>query len=269
MAPETYTHGHHSSVLRSHRWRTAENSAAYLLGHLRPGLDLLDVGCGAGTITVDLAQRVAPGMVAAVDSAPAAVAATKSAADAVGVALAVEPADAYHLPFGDDSFDVVHAHQVLQHLGDPVAALAEWRRVCRRGGIVAVRDADYAAMSWWPLDVRLDRWLELYSQAARANHGEPDAARHLLGWAGAAGFAVDAIQVSASAWCFATPGDRGWWADTWAERVTSSALAEQLTTTGLSTAAELAGIADAWRQWAVAADGWFAVVHGELICSVG
>src|SRR3954471_14716338 len=67
--PDTYTHGHHESVLRSHTWRTAQNSGAYLLGHLRPGLNLLDVGCGPGTITVDLAARVAPGRVVGVDAA--------------------------------------------------------------------------------------------------------------------------------------------------------------------------------------------------------
>src|SRR6476620_8065854 len=64
---ETYTHGHHESVLRSHTWRTAENSAAYLLPHLRPGFGVLDVGCGPGTITVDIALRVAPGTVVGVD----------------------------------------------------------------------------------------------------------------------------------------------------------------------------------------------------------
>jgi cyclopropane fatty-acyl-phospholipid synthase-like methyltransferase len=52
---DTYTHGHHDSVLRSHRWRTAETSAGYLLPYLRPGMRLLDVGCGPGTITIDLA----------------------------------------------------------------------------------------------------------------------------------------------------------------------------------------------------------------------
>ena len=64
----TYTHGHHESVLRSHRWRTAENSAHHLLPHLVPGQSLLDVGCGPGTITVDLARRVAPGRVTAIET---------------------------------------------------------------------------------------------------------------------------------------------------------------------------------------------------------
>ena len=54
----TYTHGHAESVLRSHRARTAANSAAYLLPHLRPTDRLLDVGSGPGTITADLAGLV-------------------------------------------------------------------------------------------------------------------------------------------------------------------------------------------------------------------
>lgn len=62
-----YTHGYHESVLRSHRRRTAENSAGYLLPYLVPGLSVLDVGCGPGTITVDLAARVVPGSVTGVE----------------------------------------------------------------------------------------------------------------------------------------------------------------------------------------------------------
>ncbi len=67
MPDTTYTHGHHESVLRSHRWRTAANSAAYLLPYLRPGQDLLDIGCGPGTLTGDLARAVSPGRVVGID----------------------------------------------------------------------------------------------------------------------------------------------------------------------------------------------------------
>jgi SAM-dependent methyltransferase len=169
------------------------------------------------------------------------------------------------MDFPDASFDIVHAHQLLQHLVDPVAALKEMRRVTAPGGIVAVRDSDYGSFTWHPGDDRLVRWLELYREIARANRGDPDAGRHLLSWARQAQFAQ--IEASASVWCFATPQDRDWWGRLWADRMTSSAIAEQAVREGRSTQEELVALADAWREWAAADDGWFAVLHGELICT--
>src|SRR5215475_9761684 len=67
--PEVYTHGHHESVLRSHKWRTAENSAAFLLPHLAVDAKVLDVGCGPGTITAGLADLVPRGHVTGIDAA--------------------------------------------------------------------------------------------------------------------------------------------------------------------------------------------------------
>src|SRR6185369_12659825 len=134
------------AVLRSHSSRTARSSAAYLLGRLRPGLNLLDVGCGPGTITADLAELIAPGRVAAIDAADAAIDGARAVLAERGLSnVELSVGDVYALEFPDQSFDVVHAHQVLQHLGDPVAALAEMRRVIRPGGVVAARDVDYAA----------------------------------------------------------------------------------------------------------------------------
>lgn len=266
-AHDTYTHGHHESVLRSHRWRTVDNSAAYLADRLVPGADVLDVGCGPGTITLDIASRVAAGRVVGIDAAVDAIDAARAAADAAGCSnIEVRVGDVYALDVPDASFDVVHAHQVLQHLTDPVAALREMRRCCRPGGVVAARDSIYRAMSWYPADPRLDRWLSLYCEVAEANGGEPDAGSHLLGWARAAGFTD--VASTASAWCFATPDERAWWGGLWADRVTSTRLAEQALERGLATADELADLAAAWRAWAAHDDAWFAVLHGELRATV-
>ncbi|MBM6399285.1 methyltransferase domain-containing protein [Phycicoccus sonneratiae] len=261
-----YTHGHAEPVLRSHRWRTAANSAAHLLPHLRPGLALLDVGSGPGTITADLAALVAPGPVTALEATAEALALTAAELARRGVPADLVVGDVHELPFPDASFDVVHAHQVLQHVADPVRALAEMRRVCRPGGLVAARDADYAAFAWWPAAPLLDRWLGLYEEAARANGGEPDAGRRLLGWARAAGFGDP--EVGASTWCFAAPADRASWGGMWADRITGSALADQLVREQRCTPAELDAIAEAWREWARAPDGWFVVVHGDLLARV-
>ena len=67
----TYTHGHDESVLRSHKWRTLDNSAAYLAPHLASGTSVLDLGCGPGTITADIGRRVAPGRVVGIDASAA------------------------------------------------------------------------------------------------------------------------------------------------------------------------------------------------------
>jgi ubiquinone/menaquinone biosynthesis C-methylase UbiE len=262
---DRYTHGHHESVLASHRWRTAENSCGYLLARLRQGDRLLDVGCGPGTISSDLAALVAPGIVVAVDNAPGIVGATRSEAVGRGVAnVAGEVADVYALPHADASFDVVHAHQVLQHLTDPVAALREMARVCRPGGLVAARDGDYPAFTWFPADPGLDRWLACYLEVTRANGAEAAAGRRLLSWALAAG--LRDVVPSASVWCYATPAEREWWGGLWAERTTASAFADQALEGGHATRPELDEMAGSWRRWAAAEDGWYVVVHGEILC---
>ena len=136
-------------------------------------------------------------------------------------------------------------------------------RVTRPGGLVAARDSDYGHFSWHPASPGLDRWLELYEAAARANGGEPYAGRMLLAWAHAAG-ATDVVSGS-STWCYADPEERAWWGGLWADRVTGTSLARQLVGQGLATEDELAEVADAWRVWAAHPDGWFSVLHGEVL----
>ena len=264
MPDTTYSHGHEEGVLRSHRWRTADNSAAFLLPHLAPGDDLIDVGCGPGTITCDLARLVAPGRVVGVDAAVAVVEEARTlATDTPGVTF--EVADLFALPFPDDSFDVVHAHQVLQHVADPVRALVEMRRVCRPGGLVAARDSDYPAFTFAPADADLDRAIAAYGELTRVNRAHWDAGRRLLGWAHAAG--LDEVTSSASVWCFATGEERAWWGELWADRFTRSAMADQLLLHGIAEREDLKAFAGGWRRWAASPDGWFAVLHGEVLAT--
>src|SRR5256886_16977847 len=122
-----YTHGHHESVLRSHKWRTVDNSAIYLAPHLVPGISVLDVGCGPGTITADIGRRVAPARVLGIDvSADVIEDARRHAGGGANVDFAV--GDLYRPSTGNDSFGLVHAHQVMQHVPDPVGALRAMRQ---------------------------------------------------------------------------------------------------------------------------------------------
>src|SRR5438034_2829724 len=151
--PMTYTHGHHESVLRSHKWRTVDNSAAYLAPHLTSATSVLDLGCGPGTITADIGRLVAPGRVLGIDASAAVIdEAQRDAGGGPNVEFSV--GDLYALEMHDHTFDVVHAHQVLQHLPDPVRALREMKRVCKPGGLVAARDGDYGAFRWYPDEAR-------------------------------------------------------------------------------------------------------------------
>ena len=230
-------------------------------------MSLLDIGCGPGTITVDLAERVAPGRVTAVELTEDALALARTEAlrrSQTGIAFTV--ADIHRMDFPDDTFDVVHAHQVLQHVNDPVRALREMRRVCAQGGLVAARDSDYAAFTWFPALPELDNWLALYQRLARANGGEPDAGRRLLSWARDAGFTD--ITPTADVWCFATPEDRAWWGGMWADRVLHSKMAEQAVASGAARPADLRRIAEGWREWASSQDGWLSILHGEIVCRV-
>lgn len=262
--PEKYTHGHHESVLRTHERRTVENSAAYLVPHLRPGLRVLDVGSGPGTITIDLAERVAPGEVMGLDASADVVDKAAALAARRGVSnVAFEVGDAYALEEADGTYDIVHAHQVLQHLARPVDALREFRRVLAPDGVVAARDVDYQGVVWYPLVPGLDEWHEVYLRVHRAVSGEPAAGRRLKAWAREAGFAE--VESSASLWLFESPDAREWWGGSWADRALHSSFAEHALSLGVADQAGLERISAGWGEWAASEDGWFFMPHGEII----
>mmetsp|Transcript_26347 Transcript_26347/g.51526 ORF Transcript_26347/g.51526 Transcript_26347/m.51526 type:complete len:294 (-) Transcript_26347:245-1126(-) len=264
---DEYLHGHEDAVLRSHRARTVYNSAGYLLPHLREGMKLLDVGCGPGSITADFASIVGrSGSVIAIDSAKGILEDARRALAARGFedGVVVEVGDVYDLKYDDDSFDVVHAHQVLQHLSDPVAALKEMRRVCKTDGIVACRDADYAAMFWYPRVPKMEEWQTLYRTLSKEKNGEPDAGRMVFSWARKAGFS--SVEASSDTWCYATDETRKWWGGLWADRILKTAIARQALAGGHATQTELEEMSNAWKEWSEDPDAWFTVPHGEIMC---
>lgn len=259
-----YLHGHPEATLRSHGARTAENSAAYLLPHLRPTDVVLDVGCGPGSITLGLARRVPQGRVIGIDAAPAALSAARAAAAAAGDEVTeFRAGDVYALDLPDGCVDVVHAHQVLQHLADPVAALTEMRRVCRPGGLVAVRDADYAGMFWHPQPPELDEWRDLYRRLARRAGGEPDAGRRLPSWVRAAGFTD--VAISAEVWAWTTREEVTTWARDWSDRVRTPDLGGRAVTQALATPERIEAIAAAWLDWGARPEAMFVVPHVEAL----
>lgn len=264
---DTYTHGHHATVVDQHARRTAEDCAAFAREAITADAYVLDVGCGPGSITAGLALWAAQGSVVAIETNEeilATAAATLISAGVDNVDLRV--ASVYELPFADDTFDVAYAHQVLQHLSDPVAALVEMARVTRHGGFVAVRDADYSTMRGSPHEDVHDRWRSIYDRVCRHNGAEPNAGRYLFGWCRAAGLAD--VTMSASVWQFWTDEERTNWGHSSADRCLESDFARQAVKYGFATRSEMEAVAAGWRAWAEDPAGYFHFVHGEALARV-
>jgi len=164
--------------------------AAFLALHLRAGMRLLDCGCGPGSITVDLAQAVAPGEVIGIDLREDALAQGRALASDRGIAnVTFQTASIYQLPYPDGSFDVTFACAVIQHLGAPLTALQEMRRVLKPGGIIGLVDGSSAITFRYPTNPVLDMWDRLRSLEREHNVGRPSEALHLRGLLREAGFA--------------------------------------------------------------------------------
>ena len=269
---EAYTHGHHHSVVSQHAARSAADCAAFLLPSLKRGSYLLDVGCGPGSITAGLAQHVGEtGRVVAIDSNEEIVAQAAGRMVEAGIDnVSCEVHSVYELPFARDSFDVAYAHQLLQHLANPVAALTEMRRVVRPGGLLAVRDADYSSMLGQPALPGIDRWRSVYRETARRNGAEPDAGRHLVRWLQSAGVALEDIQYTASAVVYSSANEpaRRQWGLAWRDRTLYSAFGQHALRHGIATQADLDAIAAAWQEWADEPAAVFYYVNGEALVRI-
>ncbi|HYC57083.1 MAG TPA: methyltransferase domain-containing protein [Candidatus Binatia bacterium] len=255
---EKYTHGHAPATIRQHAQRTAEEAAAFVLPELRPGMRVLDVGCGPGSITRGLARYVAPGQVIGLDaSADVLESARTDAGDAAN--LRYEQGSVYALPFDDASFDVVYAHQVLQHLAEPSRALAEMLRGLRVGGWIAVRDVDWGTVAYWPIDPWIDRFIAMHLRTWRRNGGDPWMGRRLRSLFSCAG--VGELRISASTWCYATPQETIAWGDAYADRLLTSPMGARAVEYGFASQEDLEAMADALRSWARKGDAFWTFVH--------
>jgi SAM-dependent methyltransferase len=178
----TYTYGHSAVVVGVHARRTAASEAAFFLPHLRPGMRLLDVGCGPGSITVGLARAVAPGEVTGVDLAPDVLETARVLAAEEGLtSLRFETARAEALPFPDASFDAVFAHTLLEHVPDATPVLREIWRVLKPGGLLGLRDADWGSGVIGPDNALVTEAMSLYERVWRLNGGHPNCGRYLRG----------------------------------------------------------------------------------------
>lgn len=180
MSDENYTLGYGESSMDWMESRTAEGHGAFLLPYLKPGMRLLDCGCGPGTLTIGFARRVAPGDVIGIDRECAQCAAVAARAQDERVSnLHFEEGDIYALPFADENFDVVFGSAVLGSVTDASGVVTEMVRVLKTGGIIALKEFDHGADIIWPQTPIIEKSIELYHRLRARNRHEPHAGRRL------------------------------------------------------------------------------------------
>lgn len=238
-----YTHGYSPAVVQVMAVRTAEHEAGFFLPFLHPGLRLLDVGCGPGTITLGLARAIAPGELVGLDIDPGSVAVAEAAAREQGVTnVRFEVGRAEALPFPEASFDAVFEHTLLEHVTDPLSVLGEMRRVLRPGGCVGLRDGDWGSNIFVPAFApELEAAFALYERWWRHRGGDPRFGRRQRSLLRAAGFGR--LKTSAGAMIWLSPGEF------FASRLTASDFVDQVVALGWIDRA-------APEQWALRFRDW-------------
>lgn len=275
-----YPAGHDSSILKLHSVRNVDSSAPHLLPFLKKGQLVLDIGCGPGSITNSLAELVGPqGKVIGVDIGEAAIAQAKKSAEEKGirnVEFAIGNA-IEGLAFPDSSFDVVHIHQVLQHVSEPVTILREMRRLAKKpGGIISIRESDLGTSSWYPDSPALkDLHHTVYPAVSKVQGVIPNAGRHIYIWCQQAGVTTEEmVKVQTVAFSVGRqPGpagqkDREFWATTSADRAARMdiGMAKAALDLGFTTKENLEAVVQAWRNWGNNEDAWFGIMMGEIVC---
>ena len=247
----------HAAHSPAHSRRTAAVNAAFFLPHLKPGMLVLDVGCGPGSITAGLADAVAPGEVIGIDANPAAIEMANQAwSSVVYTRLRFEVADLYRLRFADGSFDAVFAHAVLQHLPDAQDALRRLRRVLKPGGVIGVADADYGGSIMWPSSPSLRRAARLAQRIRQYSVGDVFIGRKLGTCLAAAGFEdVVAGATAGAVGSVQAANAEGQWQST---SFASRELRRHADAVGLATVSEMEEASTAWQAWATSPGAYWA-----------
>ncbi|KAI1619643.1 ubiE/COQ5 methyltransferase [Exophiala viscosa] len=263
----TYTQGHSASVVASHTSRTVENSASFLLPHLKPHYKIVDLGCGPGTITRGFCSFVPQGSVTGIDSADSVIEQARSQAPQTEYPnLNFRVGDiTQRLPCDDNSVDVVYTHMTLLHVPSPVQVVEEARRVLKPGGMLAMREADHA--EWEPSTPALDKYNNLLFEAARSTGAQgAGAGRRLHVWALQAGFERSKMSIGGGATVYTAPDESKWWADVHVGRLEGEVGKMWLENKLVDSQKDVDDMKAALRTWKESDNAWYGGLQGEVIC---
>ncbi len=258
MTDQTYyKDGYESTISQSHAWRTAENSCGYMLKYIKPTDKILDVGCGPGTITYDLSTYVPEGEIIGVEPTKELIdeALNNEKSDAVKN-VNFQVASVFELPFPDNSFDIVHAHQVIIHLQHPVEALKEMRRVLRPDGYLCFKDAELRSTIYYPR--KYEDPLGYYMTKIRTEFTSCFGGSRSKELALEAGFDPENIVFTSSNWTISSEDDRRWFSQMYINRLESLEF-------GKSDKYTREQLELAWKEWASDDNAVCILLHGEIV----
>ena len=196
MRTDEYTPGYSAPMVQFMAQRTAETHAGFFLSQLRRGSAVLDAGCGPGTITLGLARKAAPGHVIGIDVEDAQFEQARATAQREGLNVEFRQASVYRLPFDDQQFDAVFSHALLEHLSDPSAAIAEFRRVLKPAGLIGLKAGDLGGLLIDADSEGPAQAFASYIALQRQGDKDPNVGRKLGRLMRRAGFSVEKMTAS-------------------------------------------------------------------------
>jgi ubiquinone/menaquinone biosynthesis C-methylase UbiE len=259
-----------SNIATEHMSRRllAENGA-FMLPFLQPGMRLLDCGCGPGTMTIEIAELVAPSEVIGIDIGDEQITRARQLAVEQGIPnVHFEKANIYNLPFSNHTFDAVFSHALLEHLQDPLAALREMYRMLKPGGMVMVRTPDWDGNLIWPSDPLLEHFEEIGKALFASGGGNPFIGKQLRGLLHRTGF--EGMRTSASYTSYETDAKIKEWQQVVVTGIlsNSSPIAERIVKQKIADPATLAQVASAWHKWAEHPEAFHARAWCEAVAWV-
>lgn len=240
--------------------RTLQRMGEFLEPHLKPGMTAIDCGCGPGSVTVGIAEAVAPAKVYGIDLEPAMIESARELADSMGLTnVEFMVGSVTELPFPGNHFDALFNAGVLEHLRDPMDGHNEFYRVLKPGGINGTSTSDYTEPFIVPPNKHVKRFLDLFEDGTQREGGTLNRGRFLKSHMRAAGFRVEELLPRFDN--FHTPEGIKDIIGEYLAFIDKLPMFEQAVELGITTPEELTEVRKGMIEWSKHPDAYLAVIR--------